>query len=188
MSSILDDLQNMSDRVAAMQTYVEPLDLNTAILNLTERIDKLELPLYNSLNQLSPVSIESVLDHYTSFIESYSPRSMIPNSTIDRETPLLDPIEPVLDVPQQGYPLSSNIMQYLYYPLMNSIIITFSNMVDYQYWDVTLPEFNAIIEGNATCVSKGRNQFGEWFVGKTPSVGAAVYRFLVQANKPWRRL
>jgi hypothetical protein len=183
MSFILDYLQNMSDRVAAMQTYVEPLDLNMAILNLTERMDKLELPLYNSLNQSSAVSIESSIDRYTSLIKSY-----IPDVTIDQKIPLFEPIEPMLDVPQQGYPISSNIMQYLYYPLMNSIIITFSNMVDYQYWDVTLPEFNAIIEGNATCVSKGRNQFGEWFVGKTPSVGAAVYRFLVQANKPWRRL
>ena len=142
------------------------------------------------------ITVSEQLDNLTARIELIAPTPP-PHptftieeltSTIDRMMPLLDEPDLPNQLPTMGTPNSSNIAQYVYYPLQNSIIITFSNMVDYQYWDVTPLEFQNIIDGNATCVTKGQNQFGTWFIGKTPSVGAAVYRFLVQTNKPWRRL
>lgn len=147
----------------------------------------------NRVNALADVTFESqffdldsLLNNLTSRIETVTTNLF--ESTIAREDPLLQ--EPDLPgmLPQSGSPISSNIAQYVYYPADESIIITFSNMKDYQYWEVTQAEFYKIINGEATAVTKGQNQFGAWYIGKSPSVGAAVYRYLVQANKPWKRL
>lgn len=195
MASVLEILQNMSDRVSALISnlpFITPnpdiIDIPYILTSLEERATKIDPLTIAPANTPLTYSPESIIDRGISLIQNTQPFINAPSSTIDRETPLLQ--EPDLPnmLPQQGSPISSNIMQYTYYPLYNSIIITFSNMVDYQYWDVTQAEFLSIIQGNASCVTEGKNQFGQWYIGKTPSVGAAVYRFLVQANKPWRRL
>jgi hypothetical protein len=82
---------------------------------------------------------------------------------------------------------SSNVASYRYNTNNNQLQIEFNDGSRYEYSQVDYREFEDIVLGDAACITEGENEFGSWFVGKTPSVGAAVYEFLVKANKPYRR-
>jgi hypothetical protein len=82
---------------------------------------------------------------------------------------------------------SSNVNQYRYDSETEILFITFNDGSTYKYYNVAFGEFMDIRDGNAMCISEGSNQYGSWFVGKTPSVGAAVYVYLVAAGKRFER-
>lgn len=82
---------------------------------------------------------------------------------------------------------SSNVNQYRYDSETEILFITFNDGSTYKYYNVAFGEFMDIRDGNAQCISEGSNQYGSWFVGKTPSVGAAVYVYLVAAGKRFER-
>jgi len=41
--------------------------------------------------------------------------------------------------------------------------------------------------GSAVCITSGENKYGSWYVGKTPSVGAAVHKFLIKRGVKYRK-
>ena len=43
------------------------------------------------------------------------------------------------------------------------------------------------MDGNGVCRTEGKNKWGEWFIGKTPSVGAAVYERLVLSGITYKK-
>lgn len=83
---------------------------------------------------------------------------------------------------------SSNVSGYRYNTNNNELIIEFNDGSRYKYSNVDFIRFENIILGDATCISEGENDFGSWFIGKNPSVGAAVYEFLVKDNIPYQKL
>jgi hypothetical protein len=74
---------------------------------------------------------------------------------------------------------SSNVDRLKYFEDKKELVIKFNDGSYYTYSGIEPDEFNAIVEGDATCRTSGGNEFGEWEVGKTPSVGAAVWKFLI---------
>ena len=74
---------------------------------------------------------------------------------------------------------SSNVDRLKYFEDKKELVIKFNDGSYYTYSGIEPDEFNAIVEGDATCRTSGSNEFGEWEVGKTPSVGAAVWKFLI---------
>lgn len=74
---------------------------------------------------------------------------------------------------------SSNVDRLKYFEDTKKLVIKFNDGSYYTYSGIEPDEFNAIVEGDATCRTSGSNEFGEWEVGKTPSVGAAVWKFLI---------
>ena len=74
---------------------------------------------------------------------------------------------------------SSNVDRLKYFEDTKELVIKFNDGSYYTYSGIDPDEFNAIVEGDATCRTSGSNEFGEWEIGKTPSVGAAVWKFLI---------
>jgi len=74
---------------------------------------------------------------------------------------------------------SSNVDRLKYFEEKRELVIKFNDGSYYTYSDIDADEFNAIVEGDAVCRTSGQNEFGEWEIGKTPSVGAAVWKFLI---------
>jgi hypothetical protein len=74
---------------------------------------------------------------------------------------------------------SSNVDRLKYFEEKRELVIKFNDGSYYTYSDIDADEFNAIVEGDAVCRTSGSNEFGEWEIGKTPSVGAAVWKFLI---------
>lgn len=81
---------------------------------------------------------------------------------------------------------SSNVDRLKYFEDKKELVIKFNDGSYYTYSDIEADEFNGIIEGDATCRTSGSNEFGEWEVGKTPSVGAAVWKYLIDTNKTYK--
>jgi hypothetical protein len=77
---------------------------------------------------------------------------------------------------------SSNVDRVKYFEEDKRLVVKFNDGSYYTYFDIDEKVFFSIIEGDATCKTEGENEFGEWFVGKTPSVGAAIWKYLIDKN------
>ncbi len=88
----------------------------------------------------------------------------------------------------EGRVTSSNVKSYAYDSIKLELYITFNDNSTYRYDNITIQEFFEIRNGEASCITEGSNQYGSWYVGKTPSVGAAVYKYLVRANVPFQKV
>lgn len=74
---------------------------------------------------------------------------------------------------------SSNVDRVKYFEDERKLVVKFNDGSFYTYFDIDEKVFFSIIEGDATCRTEGENEFGEWFVGKSPSVGAAIWKYLI---------
>jgi hypothetical protein len=84
-------------------------------------------------------------------------------------------------------PSSSNIKQILYNDETMDLVIQFRSGDIYTYPEVDFTEFGVIFAGAGICRTSGENRWGSWYVGKTPSVGAAVYNTLIKNNHPYKK-
>jgi len=82
---------------------------------------------------------------------------------------------------------SSNVKKIMYNDETKEMFIQFQDKSIYTYFDVSMNLFLDVSGGSATCITSGENQYGSWFVGKTPSVGAAVHKFLIKKGIKYRK-
>ena len=83
---------------------------------------------------------------------------------------------------------SSNVKGYRYNTEDKTLIIEFNDGSKYLYEFVDFEQFQSIARGEATCRTTGSNQYGSWFIGKNPSVGAAVYKWLIDKGQMYLKL
>ena len=79
-------------------------------------------------------------------------------------------------------PKSSNVKAMMYDDEVETLTIQFRDRSIYTYFNVSFNLFNKIVKGRAKCITKGKNKYGRWYVGKTPSQGAAVHKRLINAG------
>lgn len=84
-------------------------------------------------------------------------------------------------------PESSNVDKIMFNDEINELVIKFNDGSIYTYNGVDFNIFREIFEGNGICKTEGSNRWGEWYVGKTPSVGAAVYEILVNGGYDYKK-
>lgn len=82
---------------------------------------------------------------------------------------------------------SSNVKKIMYNDETRDMFIQFQDKSIYTYFNVPFQLFLDVSGGRATCITSGENQYGTWYVGKTPSVGAAVHRFLIKKGVKYRK-
>jgi hypothetical protein len=93
--------------------------------------------------------------------------------------------------PEQTYkkwrsnPNSANVEKILYNDETKDLVLRFHGGGTYTYPNIEFSEFRDIVEGKAACVTEGESRWGSWYVGKQPSVGAAVHKYLVKKNAPF---
>lgn len=88
----------------------------------------------------------------------------------------------------QGGVASSNVASYRYNTNNNTLVLTFHDGSRYKYFAIDREEFENIILGDATCITEGENEFGRWYEGKSPSVGAAVWEYLIDKNVRYEKM
>jgi hypothetical protein len=82
---------------------------------------------------------------------------------------------------------SSNVDKIMYNDENRELVIRFNDASYYTYYDIDFTEFVAVFNGAGICRTSGENNYGTWFVGKTPSVGAAVFNILVNSGKRYTK-
>lgn len=83
---------------------------------------------------------------------------------------------------------SSNVKGYRYNTEDQTLIIEFNDGSKYLYEFVDFEQFQSIARGDAVCRTTGSNKYGSWFEGKTPSVGAAIWRWLIDKGQMYLKL
>lgn len=82
---------------------------------------------------------------------------------------------------------SSNVKKIMYNDETREMFIQFQDRSIYTYFEVPFQLFLDVSGGKATCITTGENKYGSWFVGKTPSVGAAVHKLLVKRGVKYKK-
>lgn len=82
---------------------------------------------------------------------------------------------------------SANVKKIMYNDETKEMFIQFQDKSIYTYYNVSMNLFLDVSGGRATCITSGENKYGSWYVGKTPSVGAAVHKFLVKSGIKYKK-
>ena len=77
---------------------------------------------------------------------------------------------------------SSNVWKYKYDDVKEELVIKFQEGSTYTYTGVSPSLFEKFSTGDAECITEGSNKWGSWDIGKSPSIGAAVYEYLILGN------
>jgi hypothetical protein len=83
---------------------------------------------------------------------------------------------------------SSNVNSILYDDVTKEMVIKFQEGDIYTYFNIEPNTFRSVVTGTGgVCKTEGSNQFGSWEVGKTPSIGAAVWEQLRDRNVKYQK-
>lgn len=111
------------------------------------------------------------------------------NSTIVQLQQLMPEGEPPsIDGIQHADLNSSNIWGAAYDPRSGKMRVRFQGGSEYEYDGIPENIFKAFIKGNASARTKGKNQYGQWWVGKNPSLGAAMNQYIKAGGFNYRKI
>jgi hypothetical protein len=85
-------------------------------------------------------------------------------------------------IKNKGRVKSSNVKGYRYDTEFETLIIEFNDGSKYLYEFMPYEIFEKIAKGDAECRTKGKNQYGSWYIGKSPSVGAAIWKYIIEGK------
>ncbi len=109
--------------------------------------------------------------------------------TLNRLHEMIPPGEqPVIDGIQHADLNSSNIWGTAYDPKTGKLKVRFQGGSEYEYDGVPANIYRAFQKGNASAKTSGKNQYGQWFVGKNPSMGSAMNQYIKAGKFPYRKL
>lgn len=97
------------------------------------------------------------------------------------EQPSQDGISPA---PMQ----SSNIWGAKYDHRTGRLMVKFHGGSIYEYSGISPYIWKAFISGDASARTEGKNQYGQWWVGKNPSLGAALNQYIKEGGFRYRRI
>lgn len=83
---------------------------------------------------------------------------------------------------------SSNIWGTAYDPRSGKMKVRFQGGSEYEYDGVPENIYRAFAKGNASAKTKGKNQYGEWWIGKNPSIGSAFHQYIRASAFPYRKI
>jgi hypothetical protein len=83
---------------------------------------------------------------------------------------------------------SSNIYGFKYDPRSGRLFVRFQGGSVYEYDGVPPYIFNIFQRGAVPAKTTGQNEFGSWWIGKQPSLGAAFYDLIRSGSYPYERV
>lgn len=111
------------------------------------------------------------------------------NRTIEQLNQTMPPGElPVINGIEKTELNSSNIWGVSYDKKSGKMRVRFQGGSIYEYDGIPQNIFNAFIKGNASAKTSGKNEYGQWWVGKNPSLGAALNQYIKSGGFNYRKL
>lgn len=83
---------------------------------------------------------------------------------------------------------SSNIYGFRFNPKNGQLMVRFQSGAVYGYSGVPQGVFNTFRQGAVPARTNGQNDYGRWWTGKMPSLGAAFYNLIRQGGYDYQRL
>jgi hypothetical protein len=82
---------------------------------------------------------------------------------------------------------SANVKKIVYNDETKEMVIQFQDKSIYTYFNVDFQTFLDVSGGKAVCTTSGESKYGSWYVGKSPSVGSAVWKYLIRKKIKYKR-
>lgn len=82
---------------------------------------------------------------------------------------------------------SSNVYGFSYNPKDSKLFVRFQGGGVYEYENVPPLAFKIFQQGAIPAKTKGQNQYGRWWIGKKPSLGASFFR-IIRDNFPYHKV
>lgn len=95
---------------------------------------------------------------------------------------------PVIGGIQQADLNSSNIWGTAYDRRTGKMRVRFQGGAEYEYDGVPANIYKAFASGSASAKTQGQNRYGRWWVGKNPSLGAAMNQYIKAGKFPYRKI
>lgn len=83
---------------------------------------------------------------------------------------------------------SSNIYGFQYDPKSGGLKVRFQSGSVYQYQGIPKQIYQIFASGAVPAKTEGKNQYGQWWIGKNPSLGAAFSALIKQGGYPYQKL
>jgi hypothetical protein len=83
---------------------------------------------------------------------------------------------------------SSNVWGSKYDRRTGVLTVRFQGGSEYEYDGVPANIYRAFANGNAAAKTKGKNQYGEWWPNKNPSLGAALNQYIKASGFNYRKI
>jgi len=83
---------------------------------------------------------------------------------------------------------SSNIWGTAYDPQSGKMKVRFQGGSEYEYDGVPANIYRAFTNGQASATTNGQNKYGRWWVGKNPSLGAAMNQYIKAGKFNYRKI
>jgi len=83
---------------------------------------------------------------------------------------------------------SSNIYGFQYDPKSGALKVRFQSGAVYGYQGVPKQIYQIFANGAVPAKTDGKNEYGQWWVGKNPSLGAAFSALIKQGGYPYQKL
>lgn len=96
--------------------------------------------------------------------------------------------EPSLDGIPHADINSSNVYGFRYDPKSGNLRVRFQSGSVYSYDGVPPGIFNMFKKGAIPAKTNGQNQFGRWWTGKKPSIGASFHELIRQGGYPYQKI
>lgn len=83
---------------------------------------------------------------------------------------------------------SSNVQGFRYDPRHARLLVKFQRDGVYSYENVPEYIYSLFRNGSAVCKTSGQNEYGRWWKGKSPSIGAALFNYIKQSGYPYQKV
>lgn len=83
---------------------------------------------------------------------------------------------------------SSNVYGFSYDPTSSKMFVRFNSGSVYQYENVPPAAFKAFTRFGVPAKTSGRNSYGQWWKGKSPSMGASFYEIIKNGPFPYQKV
>lgn len=96
--------------------------------------------------------------------------------------------EEPIDGFSRATPPSSNVYGFQYNPRTKEMLVRFNSGSIYHYEGVPEYVFRLFQQGAAPAKTSGKNEYGQWWRGKSPSLGAAFAEYIRNKPFPYQRV
>ena len=195
---IANELQETTQRIAQLQQQTQqPPQPPQPPEQPPEQPPGVNGPPPSSTAQLLWILAGQQEDYFLQYLQNYpdsSTRSLLNNpGELERTIQYLHRMmpsgtQPQMDGIQHADLNSSNIYGFRYDPNTKKLLVRFQGGSVYGYDGVPPQVYKMFSSGAVPAKTNGQNQYGRWWEGKNPSLGASFYSLIRQGGYPYQRV
>jgi hypothetical protein len=170
--------------------------LINAVANIIEKTGQDVATVYNQLAEKYDISTpEKAAEAATSLFKRLQGEAEAP-TTVEKlkeeskkAKEVFKRFKPVSDSQKTSAPAESAVIRRAEYdPKSKKLVVVFNKGSVYEYENVPEEVYRDLLKGSAPAKTEGKNEYGAWWVGKDPSIGATFNKLIKQGGYSYQKV